>query len=173
METPEYKPTMESMITLVRETPRLHHFRPSQFPPTVLSQAPVVEVATFYKTESSFTENTKKFMEIFHGTEIDGYVGQAYGPVVEKIEKSDGDGKGPALMIFIGWETKEAHMKFRETELFQKNVGLLKEGVGAVEMVSYPVFIPGQSLMISKHHASFKSYEEALTDRFFRDVQVV
>jgi hypothetical protein len=49
----------------------------------------------------------------------------------------------------------------------------LKEGVGAVEMVSYPVFIPGQSLMISKHHASFKSYEEALTDRFFRDVQVV
>jgi len=142
IDSAEYKPFLEKLLGLLREPPSLCHFHPTQFPPTVVSRAPINEIAMFYKTDHSFLDNLKKFVSVFDGNKIEGYVGYVYGPVIEEIEKSAGDGKGKAVTLFIGWESKEAHMKFRETELFQKNVNLLREGVGAVEM----------------HHTSFKSY---------------
>lgn len=38
------------------------------------------------------------------------------------------------MRLCIGWTSKDAHMRFRETELFKKNIGLLREGVGSAEV---------------------------------------
>lgn len=56
---------------------------------------------------------------------------------MKKHAEQDGLGEGSnALVLFIGWESKEKHLEFRETEQFKRNVGLLREGAEGVEMVS-------------------------------------
>jgi heme-degrading monooxygenase HmoA len=67
---------------------------------------------------------------------MEGYLGHAYGPVVEEIEKEEGAGMGKAVVLCIGWESKERHMAFRETESFKENIHFLREGVTGAELVS-------------------------------------
>ena len=62
-----------------------------------------------------------------------------YGPVVEEVEKEEGAGKGKAVVLCIGWESREKHMAFRETETFAKNIHFLREGVKGTEIVSKPM----------------------------------
>ena len=47
------------------------------------------------------------------------------------------DDNGQAVTLFLGWESKEAHIKFRDTKLFEENIGLLREKHGGVTMVSF------------------------------------
>ncbi len=39
-------------------------------------------------------------------------------------------------MLLIGWESKEAHLRFRETEVFKKHIYLLREKTTGAEVVS-------------------------------------
>ncbi|KAF6797508.1 hypothetical protein CSOJ01_12986 [Colletotrichum sojae] len=41
---------------------------------------------------------------------------------------------GTVLMAFIGWPSVEAHMAFRQTELFRENIGLLKGMEDLIEL---------------------------------------
>jgi hypothetical protein len=75
------------------------------------------------------------------GGDVKGYLGHAFGLVVEEIEKEEGSGKGKAVVLCIGWESRDAHMAFRETETFAKNIHLLREGMKGAEMVSCPVLV--------------------------------
>lgn len=65
-----------------------------------------------------------------------------FGETIEEITKHsemvmDGeDKKGRGFVLLGGWESLDAHMEFRETERFEKNVGFLRGNHGGVEMVS-------------------------------------
>jgi hypothetical protein len=115
--------------------PSLFHFAPKPFPPTLLRIAPAVEIATFFQTEEFFLSNVEKFMAAA-APHMEGYLGHAYGPVIEEIEKEEGAGKGKAVVLCIGWESRERHMAFRETESFKENIHFLREGMKGSEMVS-------------------------------------
>lgn len=106
-------------------------------------KAPVTEVATFYfdgSPPSDAYESTKKFIEICEKDAAAKVSGWAYGITQEEIEK---DGvKGYGAVLAIGWETVEAHMEFRTTEVFKENVHLLRQNAKGIEM----------------HHVRFMNY---------------
>lgn len=71
----------------------------------------------------------------------DGVLGAAFGETVEDdVVKHAGQGQdvkgGKAVVLLIGWASKEKHMEFRETETFAENIGLLREKCTGAEMVS-------------------------------------
>jgi hypothetical protein len=134
MDAPEYKPFLEKLNRIFARPPKLVHFLPTPFPPSILAKAACTEMAMFYQTSDEFLGSVKKFLECLPG--VDGYVGNCFGGVMEEIEKEDGSGKGKAVLLCIGWTGLEKHMAFRETEGFKANVPLLRKGRGAVEMVS-------------------------------------
>lgn len=113
-----------------------HHVAFKPFPPKISTSAPVIEFATFLDTKPHFLDNVDKFMKAV-GVPEKCY-GGAWGDSVETDvgKHVDGSVKGKVTVVLIGWESKEAHMEFRETETFAENIGLLREGMGGVEMVS-------------------------------------
>ncbi|PSK50446.1 hypothetical protein B9Z65_390 [Elsinoe australis] len=112
-----------------------YHFTSQDELKTALS-APVTETVTFYfPTETkAFEDNLTKFRGAVESEAI-GAKGYAWGWGEEEVEHEKLEGKGKALKLLIGWESVEAHMKFRETETFQKNIALFRDGPSAVEMV--------------------------------------
>jgi hypothetical protein len=46
---------------------------------------------------------------------------------------------GSILTAFIGWPTIDAHMKFRETEAFKENVGLIRGLEGIVKLATFHI----------------------------------
>ncbi|KAH6690233.1 hypothetical protein BKA61DRAFT_684526 [Leptodontidium sp. MPI-SDFR-AT-0119] len=111
-----------------------HHVAFKPFPPKIPTSAPVIEFATFLDTKPHFLDNVDKFMKAV-GVPEKCY-GGAWGDSVETDvgKHVDGSVKGKVTVLLIGWESKEAHMEFRETETFAENIGLLREGMGGVEM---------------------------------------
>jgi hypothetical protein len=98
----------------------------------------VIEFCAFYSPDASFLGNMSQFVSILEGDrkagKIDGYYGGSYGESVEErvvkhaeILEGKGEGEtGKAVVGFLGWESKEKHLAFRETELFKENIGLLR-----------------------------------------------
>jgi len=135
---PEYGPFEENLRKII-EGASIHHLKTKPFPPTVLTEAPCIEFATFYSVEEGFIENIETFCQAVDMGKPEGYVGYATGEVVEQImRRKDPAQEEKAAVILLGWESKEKHLKFRETELFAKHIGLLREKHGGVEMVSSP-----------------------------------
>lgn len=56
--------------------------------------------------------------------------------------------KGKAVVLVIGWESKEAHLAFRETDTFKENIHFLRQGMGGAEMVSLMVSRRGGDVLI-------------------------
>ncbi|PNS21880.1 hypothetical protein CAC42_478 [Sphaceloma murrayae] len=111
-----------------------YHFTSQSELKTVLS-APVTENVTLYfpAVDESFGAKIEVFRQAVEAEAV-GAKGLAYGWGEEDVEHEKLEGKGKALKLLIGWESVDAHMKFRETEAFQKNVGLFREVPKAVEM---------------------------------------
>ncbi|KAI9053686.1 hypothetical protein LZ554_002639 [Drepanopeziza brunnea f. sp. 'monogermtubi'] len=132
--TPGYTPFKNRLGTIM-EGVHLHHVAFSPFPPSILGRAPVIEFATFFGTSDVFLSHVEKFMGAAGKPE--GYHGSVYGPSVEDDvgKHADGGDKGKAVVLLIGWDSVEAHTKFRETEGFQKNIGLLEDGAKGAEVV--------------------------------------
>lgn len=137
MASPDYGAFASNLDKLMTKAPYFFHFTPTPFPPTILGTAPVIEIVTFFQTEDFFLSNVEKFMAAM-SPHAEGYLGHVYGPVIEEIEEEEGAGKGKAVVLCIGWESREKHMAFRETETFVKNIPLLREGMKGGEMVSNP-----------------------------------
>ena len=145
MTAPEYKRFLEKFNQILDRTPRLFHFSPVPFPPSILASAPCTEVATFYQTSEKFLGCVEKFLKCLEGA--DGYVGCCFGEVIEEIEMEDWNEKGRAVLLYIGWTGLDKHMAFRETEVFKANVPLLREGRGRVEMARFLFFVQFISLL--------------------------
>lgn len=140
MASPDYGAFAANLDKLMTKAVYLFHFAPKPFPSTILGTAPVIEIATFFQTEDFFLSNMEKFMAAA-SPHAEGYLGHVYGPVIEEIEEKEGAGRGKAVVLCVGWESREKHMAFRETETFVKNIHLLREGVKGREMVSDPMEI--------------------------------
>jgi len=55
--------------------------------------------------------------------------------VVKHAEQGvDGAKAGKAAVLLIGWESKEAHLRFREKEVFKKHIYLLREKTTGAEV---------------------------------------
>lgn len=139
-------------ILISETTTHVNHIRPNPFPATILSRAPCIEFLTFYGIEPGFTANVEKFFASFDQFKIDGLVGYTWCEVLEDNVathtevlrgKKEGEGDGKALVVFIGWETREARVRYRETEGFKNNNYLLMEKCREAEMVSFLTFYVG------------------------------
>jgi hypothetical protein len=135
MSSPEYGP-FKSKLSSIMENVHLHHVTPKQFPPSILGAAPCTEMATFYECQPPFFENVERFAQKLVDGNPKGYHGLAYGQVVETIKKDGSGREGNAVVLWIGWDSKEMHMKFRETDLFKENIQLLRVENNGAEMVS-------------------------------------
>jgi len=119
----------------------LHHVQTE--PPSIIGRASCTEVATFFKVDDTFLENVEKFANALEEGKPEGYYGAAYGKVIEKIVKHGDIAKNDeepsnAVVLLIGWESKEVHLKFRDTALFKENIGFLREKNGGAEMFHVP-----------------------------------
>lgn len=109
-------------------------------------------------------DNVEKFAKVLEKGKPEGYLGVAYGKVIEKIVKHGDIGKddaeeSSAVVLLIGyvmqshymsqehvtelynsWESKALHLKFRDTTLFKDNISLLREKNGGAEVVSSVYF---------------------------------
>lgn len=79
--------------------------------------------------------------EALEGKEkVEGYYGTSFGESVEDDVEPHGEKEekkqGKALVLCIGWSSKDAHMAYRETEGFKEKVPLLRKGMEGVEVVS-------------------------------------
>jgi hypothetical protein len=136
MKVPEYTPYVQRLYTIL-ESVHLHHVLPTPSPPSVFGIAPVIEFTTFYEAYPDFKESAGKFIHACGSPE--GFVGFAYGETVEEVGRHAGGEEGKkakAVVLTIGWKSVDAHMKFRETETFKNNIGLMRGNHGGAEMVS-------------------------------------
>ncbi|KAK4951951.1 hypothetical protein LTR10_009871 [Elasticomyces elasticus] len=95
--------------------------------------APATEIATFYfdgEPEADYTDNVAKLDKALQG--IDGYLGYTIGITHETLEKEDV--KGKAAVLTIGWQSREAHMAFRETQAYKDNIHLLRSNSKKITM---------------------------------------
>lgn len=76
--------------------------------------APVTEVATAFGAEAGYLENTGKFLDVLHNENLQGYHGRLLGDVTGEISKEEGGEKGAGVMLFIGWDSVEAHQAAKE-----------------------------------------------------------
>ncbi|KAN0122132.1 hypothetical protein V8E51_000458 [Hyaloscypha variabilis] len=136
---PSYTP-FKQLLGSIMTGVHLFHITPTPFPPSILRLAPVIEFAAFYSPDPIFLGNMGKFAGNLEEKRkeglIDGFYGTAYGESVEdgvvkhaeqgeeqRVKEEKG---GKVVVAFIGWESKEKHLAFRETETFKQNIGLLR-----------------------------------------------
>lgn len=127
------------------------HFLPTSALHHALPRATVTEVARFFNTSASFSARVQEFADRVEKGRPEGWKGIAHGVTVEDMarlvtrggeeEENDGElelgGRGKkGHVLLIGWQSKEAHLRFKETALFKSIVGLLEKGNSGVEMVS-------------------------------------
>lgn len=139
-----YQPFLNRFLTIAGGAPSIAHadLKPDGAVSKALA-APVTEIATFYfdsAPPSDALENAQKFGKMLEDEKTEGFLGGAVGLTYEEIEREGVKGKG--MVIAIGWESVDAHMKFRETATFKDNINLLRNGAEKIEM----------------HHVAFMSF---------------
>ncbi|GKT65633.1 hypothetical protein ColTof4_03605 [Colletotrichum tofieldiae] len=121
------------------------HIAPTPWPPTVLAEAPVVEVLTLFfpaglseEAKASLSAQLDEFKTKALDTSPD-FKGISHGWSVEDdVPVTDEPGKtGNVLAAFIGWPSVEAHQRFRETEAFKDNIDILR---GMKDIVKLALF---------------------------------
>ncbi|GKT49488.1 uncharacterized protein ColSpa_09669 [Colletotrichum spaethianum] len=131
----------------------IKHIAPTPWPPTILAQAPVVEVLTLF-FPADLSEGAKTAlsaqMDEFKAKALDtspDFQGISHGWSVENdVPVTDEPGKtGNMLAAFIGWPSVEAHHKFRETEAFKENIGLLRDMKDVVKLAVFHVSCESKS----------------------------
>lgn len=78
--------------------------------------SPTTEIATAYGIEEGYVKNVHAFSEILtkelKGNNA-GFHGSTVGTTVSDISKEEGGEKGPAAVLIVGWDNREAHMAGR------------------------------------------------------------
>jgi hypothetical protein len=124
------------------------HFKP---PFATVAVAPVVELLRMHfpadvdtaKVEKVWTE----FMEIL-ADNAEGYHSMSCGWVVEDLDYEKVDGKAKGFAVGIGWESVEAHMKYRDTQIFKDSIVKVRNiGKGSVVVSLKMVALMAQLLI--------------------------
>jgi len=110
----------------------------------VASRSPVIEMLLLYLAHGSEDEaatTVSRFLEIAAknaGSDIKAYT---HGPVLEELEKEGVDGKLKGYFVALGWASVDAHMAFRETEVFKEHVPALRALAKGLKVVSVSSFV--------------------------------
>ncbi|KAK5094249.1 hypothetical protein LTS08_008668 [Lithohypha guttulata] len=132
-----YKPFLERFGQIaVLDKAKLFHAHLSPHPPDeALSDhvSPVTEILNLYfptdysdADQNTLVENMKKMVSIIE-KEATTQKASAGGWVVEDIEIPGTSEKGKCYQAFIGWDSVEAHMDFRNHQAFKDNIHLLRQ----------------------------------------------
>ncbi|EXJ81149.1 hypothetical protein A1O3_07438 [Capronia epimyces CBS 606.96] len=131
-----YKPFSGEIGAFLSGPPRFYHVHFDPHPPTVAlaDGGPfATEFITFYfpadyseEDQKAVEERVKKLVKVIEGT-AKGFKGSAGGWVAEELDLPDGSAKAKAFIGLLGWESVEAHLKFRGTQAFSDNIHLLRE----------------------------------------------
>ncbi|KAF2147578.1 uncharacterized protein K452DRAFT_314696 [Aplosporella prunicola CBS 121167] len=135
-----YAPFVKHLLQILDGAPLLYHSQLSPSPPAPAlsdASAPATELLTVYfpsdlsaedaaTIEANIAKLTAAIVE--HGGSV--IKGAAGGWVVETLDydaaKVEG-GKAKAYVACVGWESVDAHVKFRDTDAFKQNITLLRE----------------------------------------------
>ena len=146
MKSPIYDPFTKNLSTIASDGIIMNHVNFNPHPPSAAissTTSPVTEVAICYfaSFDPGFEERIKRLASVM-SEKAEGFKAASAGWMVEDIEHpSIGSGKkGKAVVAVIGWESQEAHHKFRESPAFGENIHLMAEG----------------TLDIEDHHTTFK-----------------
>ena len=127
---------VDRLKAVLAEPIQMHHVILTPKSSLILGDVPVVEVVTAFGIESKEAHSSKSRTVVDVLTASKEVLGATYGPIVEKIAKDDDEYLGDACMLFIGWSSKEAHMKFLQTQAAQDIIQMMNEGSTGGEMVS-------------------------------------
>jgi quinol monooxygenase YgiN len=72
---------------------------------------PCTEVLTAYGVEPAFIGQCRDFIVKLDAGKLAGYHGYGLGEVHQDIAKDSAGEKGPAVILIIGWDSKEAHLE--------------------------------------------------------------
>ncbi|KAF4996204.1 hypothetical protein FDECE_12546 [Fusarium decemcellulare] len=149
--TEEHGPIIESLNPYVDFTKYMNkHITVNPFPPEDVldkTRSPVTEVLlAFFPPDYDVAARATatRRLEEFAGKALKNspdWRGISYGWSVENDVpvKGDEEKTGAMLVAFIGWPSVEAHQKFRETEDFKENIGLLREMPRLVKLSAFHV----------------------------------
>lgn len=119
----------------------MQHANFTPHPPTAAlgTTSPVTEVLTCYfeKEDDGFDSKVDQLFKVL-SEKAEGFKAASGGWVVEDVEYKGK--KGKAYVGVLGWESVEAHTKFRETQTFKDNIHLLREDPLGME-VHHTVFV--------------------------------
>ncbi|KAH7259526.1 uncharacterized protein BKA55DRAFT_562704 [Fusarium redolens] len=130
-------------------------------------RSPVTEVLLAFfpadydvASRATATRRLEEFTGVALKTSRD-WRGISYGWSVENDVPIRGDeGKtGSMLAAFIGWPSIEAHQKFRETDDFKENIGLLREIPGLVKLAAFHVSCVSKEAEGLKERDAEKAHE--------------
>lgn len=137
---PVYGPFAKHLMTIVDGPLTMHHANFTPHPPSAAlshTNSPVTEVVTCVlpSQDESFEKNISKLLDIIK-EKAEGVKAAAQGWIIEDVEHENLESgkKGKAFVCMIGWESLDAHLKFRETSDLKDNIHLLREGPVGVEM---------------------------------------
>ena len=141
--SPSYQPFLDKLGPFVESAPEAHQVQLQPLPLSVLDneggkgKTPVVEVLhVYFQGDDSFTPEMKDLAtsnaEKFLAQSVPvakGCTGEtALGWAIEKIDFKGEPSR--ALAVLVGWESVEAHMKFRGSEAFGKSISILQRTPG-------------------------------------------
>ncbi len=119
----------------------MYHANFTPHPPTAAlgTASPVTEVLTSYleKQDDGFPAKIDKFIKVLSDN-AEGFKASSAGWVIEDVEYKEK--KGKAYVTLLGWESVEAHMKFRETQAFKDHAHLIREDPLGLE-VHHTIFV--------------------------------
>lgn len=136
MSSREYAPFLEHFGKVLDGPASISHANLSPYPPTAAlssSRTPVTECLTLYHPADADTAAFEKKWSAARSSleqNAEGFRASSAGWVVEELEY-EGE-KCKAFAVFIGWDSVDAHMRFRETEHFKKSIVPLREGLKGV-----------------------------------------
>ena len=138
MASREYGPFITKFGKILDSPAQLHHANLDPHPPSAAVsslRSPVTECLTLYFPtsfdRSRFNSNLAIFKKALE-EKADGFRAVSAGWVVEELELEGG--KCQAWAAFVGWDSVDAHMKYRETEAFKGTIGGLREGTQAIKL---------------------------------------
>ena len=129
--SPNYGAFNKHLFTIIDGSIDMFHVNFVPHPPLSNVLSSITEVITCYfeTHDPEYDGNVNKLVDAMK-EKAEGFKTASKGWVIEDVEHEKiGSGKkGKAFVIVFGWDSVEAHMKFRETQAFKDNVHCLREG---------------------------------------------